>query len=122
MKRVLIIDDDRLYGAPETAVRAYTSAEAINRLSERSVWDEIWFDHDLGGDDTSMAVVEYLEQRHADDDPIWVGCVFVHSMNVVGAANLVRALSGMYPTRRIALPWRREARPEEQVEAVDQTS
>ena len=110
MRRVLIIDDDRLSGVPPGTVLAKSSTEAINRFKERSAWDDVYFDHDLGGSDTSMRVVEWLEQRLNEEHPIFIERAYVHSMNPAGAEALMRALRRMYPTRRIPLPWERSAR------------
>lgn len=110
MKRILIIDDDHLVGTPAGSVRALSSREAINRFEERSAWDQVWFDHDLGGADKATKVVEYLEERREAGHPVFIECVYVHSMNPAGADTLVKSLSRMYPTRRVPLPWERRSR------------
>ena len=51
----------------------------------------ISFDHDLGGDDTAMAVVKYMTERDLDENGRFIpeGFEFnVHSANPVGAANI----------------------------------
>ena len=111
MRHVLIIDDDdELDPRPEGAVQAYDHIEAVVALRSRSAWHEVWFDHDLGPRGDSMKVVEYLEERQEAGDPVRIDAVYVHSMNPSGAENLVKALSRLYPTRRVTLPWIRTTR------------
>jgi hypothetical protein len=54
--------------------------------------DELWLDHDLGGDDTIWPVVEVLERAAFDGHPVDVGVVYVHSANPAGAAKVVQVL------------------------------
>lgn len=77
---------------------ARSSAEAITLLLERGCPDEISFDHDLGGDDTAMAVARRLIDLDLDANGAFIPPNFrfwVHSANPVGAANL-RALLDRY--------------------------
>lgn len=111
MRRILIIDDDQLDGTPLGSVRAYDHVEAINRFIERRYWDEVWFDHDLGQKGDARKVMTYLEERRQSGNPVLIEAVYVHSMNPVGASELVAGLSKMYPTRRVPLPWKRTTRP-----------
>lgn len=93
----LFIDDLRDPIDPAWTV-ARSSAEAIALLLERGCPDEISFDHDLGGDDTAMAVVHRLIDLDLDADGAFIPLTFrfsVHSANPVGAANL-RALLERY--------------------------
>jgi len=73
----LWIDDIR--PAPEGWVQAYTSDQAISMLAENT-FDEVSFDHDLGGDDTSRRVILWI----CENDIPWPPVVRVHSMNNVG--------------------------------------
>jgi hypothetical protein len=68
---------------------AKTSATAISCLLIGPV-AEISFDHDLGGDDTTMPVARLIEQRAYDGakPPVWN----IHSANPVGRRNLEAAL------------------------------
>jgi hypothetical protein len=74
----LWVDDLRAAPAADWVV-ARTSAEAIERLSATD-FDELSLDHDLGGDDTTRAVVQWLCQ-HPDR---WPAAVRVHTANPVG--------------------------------------
>lgn len=55
--------------------------------------DELWLDHDLGGDSTTMPTIQWLEviaHNHPYHD--FVGQVFVHSMNPGTARAMVKIL------------------------------
>ncbi|MFE4512756.1 cyclic-phosphate processing receiver domain-containing protein [Kitasatospora sp. NPDC056783] len=90
---VLGIDD--LRPLPRATRIARTSHEGIRLLEEyrEGFVDELWLDHDLGGDDTVMPVVALLEKAAFDGRPFRIGTVFVHSANPVGAATVVRSLA-----------------------------
>ncbi|MFE4971293.1 cyclic-phosphate processing receiver domain-containing protein [Kitasatospora sp. NPDC056651] len=90
---VLGIDD--LRPLPGVTRIARTSGEGILLLEEHrdGFIDELWLDHDLGGDDTIMPVVALLEEAAFDGRPFRIGTVFVHSANPVGAATVVRSLA-----------------------------
>lgn len=93
----LFIDDLRDPVDPAWTI-ARSSAEAIALLLERGCPDEISFDHDLGGDDTAMAVARRLIDLDLDANGVFIPPTFrfgVHSANPVGAANL-RALLDRY--------------------------
>ena len=84
----LWIDDIRL--PPDSSwTWAKTSQEALALLN--SDCTEISFDHDLGGDDTSMPVARRVEELAFSGEqapPIW----HIHSANPVGRQNLKAAL------------------------------
>ncbi|MFB7383444.1 cyclic-phosphate processing receiver domain-containing protein [Kitasatospora purpeofusca] len=89
---VLGVDD--LRPLPQATRIARTSREGVRLLEEHRdrYVDELWLDHDLGGDDTVMPVVTLLEQAAFDGRPFRIGEVLVHSANPVGAATVVRSL------------------------------
>ncbi|MEU2723600.1 cyclic-phosphate processing receiver domain-containing protein [Streptomyces smyrnaeus] len=98
---VLGIDD--LRQLPGAARVARTSCEGIQLLREHrdSFIDELWLDHDLGGDDTIMPVVALLEEAAFSGRPFHIGTIFIHSANPVGAETIVRALTyWSYQVRR----------------------
>jgi hypothetical protein len=105
VKRVLVIDDERVFPSFEidgyeiTYVRC--SGDAMAALIE-SEWDEVWFDHDLGLDDNAMLVVKWMEFNPG----VWhIDKAYVHSMNTVGATNVLNRLKGLdVPTQRVGLP------------------
>lgn len=74
----LYIDD--LRPAPRGWALAKTSAEAIAILEASPVFEEISFDHDLGGEDTTRKVVLWL----CENEDKWPERAYVHSFNPVG--------------------------------------
>src|SRR5574343_1662990 len=108
----LFIDDERF--PPEKSVRdfaiARTSQEAINMMKEYVCPEFISFDHDLGGDDTAVIVVNWminkdLDRRSYGIDDLFIPNDFqfdVHSQNPVGAKN-IRELLNSYLTFRKSL-------------------
>lgn len=86
----LFIDDER-NPVDQGWVIARSSEEAIQAVSTTgSLPNEIAFDHDLGGDDTSMRFLTWMSIVVLDGiyaippDFVWS----VHSQNPVGAANI----------------------------------
>ncbi|MFE2532107.1 cyclic-phosphate processing receiver domain-containing protein [Streptomyces sp. NPDC059371] len=90
---VLGIDD--LRPLPRCTTIARTSREGIQLLEEHrdSYIDELWLDHDLGGDDTIMPVVTLMEEAAFNARPFQIGTVFVHSANPIGAETVIRSLA-----------------------------
>jgi len=85
----LWIDDMR--PAPEGWYWVKTSTEAIEWLKHNQPLI-ISFDHDLGDDDTSIAVANFLEEKAYNKEMgsfIW----YIHSANPVGRKNLNVILS-----------------------------
>lgn len=84
----LVIDDMRtIEFRKETPPHARTSQEGIELL-KAGVWDELWLDYDLGGDDTGMNVVRYILENN-----IHLEIIFIHSSNPVGANRMVEELN-----------------------------
>ena len=100
--RILWVDDER---TPDfEAVIARTSEEALSLISDG--WDEVWLDHDLGGEDTSRPIVSFLEEQSIIYGIVFeIGKFFVHSKNPVGAKWLADGIdkSG-YRVMRVELP------------------
>ena len=99
---VILIDDLRSFGDGRTAEVARTSAAGVDLLAGHRARriDELWLDHDLGGDDTIWPVVEILERAAFEEQPFDIGVVNVHSANPAGAARIARALRRWgYPVR-----------------------
>jgi hypothetical protein len=91
---ILLIDDMRSFLDGRAAQVARTSAagvEALQRLGTERL-DELWLDHDLGGDDTIWPVIELLERAAFEGHPFDIGVVYIHSANPAGAARMVQAL------------------------------
>jgi len=97
---ILFVDDlrnpeDRGFDVNSVVTRS--SAETISWLEENGVPDFITFDHDLGGDDTAMDVVDFLIERDLDTCGEFISEDFtfnVHSDNPVGKANIEGKLNG----------------------------
>ena len=103
MPKVLVIDDLRIIKnlPAEDTWYARNSSDALTMILKET-WEQTWFDHDLGEDDDSMKVVQWIEERyHFEGWLPTLGNVFVHTANPVGAKNLTLALSKMYPVRRV---------------------
>ncbi|MDG4789385.1 hypothetical protein O7626_26255 [Micromonospora sp. WMMD1102] len=91
---IVLVDDLRSFVDGRGAQVARTSAagvEFLERYRGRRL-DELWLDHDLGGDDTIWPVVEVLERAAFDRRPFDVGVINVHSANPAGAAKIAQVL------------------------------
>lgn len=94
---ILLIDDLRVFKDNRECVIARNSSEALQFLNDGTVWDEIWFDHDLGivetiGIDSTMRVVDYMCEQAFNDNPIAVNKVYVHTSNPVGGKQIMTSL------------------------------
>lgn len=77
----------------ENTVIARSSHEAIELIGEMGMPAHIFFDHDLGGDDTAMNLVHWMIEKDIDEDILKPGFTFsIHSSNPVGADNISGAL------------------------------
>ncbi|MEU9509416.1 cyclic-phosphate processing receiver domain-containing protein [Micromonospora sp. NPDC048170] len=92
--RVLLVDDLRSFVDGRVAQIVRTSAAGIEALEghRRDRLEELWLDHDLGGDDTIWPVVEVLELAAFEGQPFDIGVVYVHSANPAGAAKIAQVL------------------------------
>ncbi|MCO5970215.1 cyclic-phosphate processing receiver domain-containing protein [Actinoallomurus soli] len=90
----IILGVDDLRALPGATQIARTSREGIRLLEEHRDHriDELWLDHDLGGDDSIMPIVAVLEEAAFGGRPFDIGMVFVHSANPSGAETMVRVL------------------------------
>ncbi|NDU74612.1 hypothetical protein GWI34_18535 [Actinomadura sp. DSM 109109] len=99
----VIIGIDDLRPLPRVTRIARTSREGVQLLEEHrdGFIDELWLDHDLGGDDSIMPVVTVLEEAAFNGHPLQIGVIFVHSANPSGAETVVRVLKRWnYEVRR----------------------
>jgi hypothetical protein len=97
----LFIDDLRKPASGSWVV-ARTSHEAIALLENWGCPDVISFDHDLGGDDTAMAVVKKMIEMDMDAEGRFIPADFkylVHSANPVGRENIVGLLQSYLTSR-----------------------
>ncbi len=94
MRRILFVDDLRDFPLPDLNADIVRSSEAaLEQLKSGKAYDEIWLDHDLGGDDTSMPIVYWLAERAFNGNPYPVEKVVVHTANPVGRKNIVSSLT-----------------------------
>ncbi|MFB4316311.1 cyclic-phosphate processing receiver domain-containing protein [Actinomadura sp. 21ATH] len=105
MTVILAVDDVR--ELPRATRIARTSQEGVRLLEEHRAReiDELWLDHDLGGEDSIMPVVTLLERAAFDGRPFTIGTVYVHSANPIGAETVVRVLKRWsYNVRQVPAP------------------
>jgi len=88
--RKLYVDDIRNpKGTFDKITRS--SEETIEYLTRFGCPDFISWDHDLGGDDTSMVIVKWLIEMDLDMSGEFIPDTFtwnIHSANPVGASNI----------------------------------
>lgn len=88
MKKLFI--DDLRNPPADGYVVVRTSEEANVWLAENGIPDVISFDHDLGGDDTTISVIRFIYDLILNEKtnfPEGFTCI-VHSANPVGAQNI----------------------------------
>ncbi|MFG1891678.1 cyclic-phosphate processing receiver domain-containing protein [Micromonospora sp. NPDC049051] len=92
--RVVLVDDLRSFVNGRSAEVARSSAAGVQLLDRYrgQRLDELWLDHDLGGDDTVWPVVEVLERAAFEEHRFDIGIVYVHSANPAGAMKIVQVL------------------------------
>ena len=94
----VLVDDVRSFrdGRPCLVARSSAAGVALLQSLTGQRIDELWLDHDLGGDDTIWPVVsELIEHRFS------VGTVVVHAARSGPAMRVVQALRGVgYEVRR----------------------
>ncbi|MGN9765342.1 cyclic-phosphate processing receiver domain-containing protein [Micromonospora sp. SD12] len=103
-RTIVLVDDLRSFVDGRSAEVAPTSAagvELLHRYRDGHV-DELWLDHDLGGNDTIWPVVEVLERAAFEKRPFYIGVVNVHSCNPGGAAKIAQVLRNWGYRVRIA--------------------
>jgi hypothetical protein len=74
---------------------ARTSSHAISLLGEIQ-FDFISFDHDLGGDDNSMKIFDFIEKKFYQDGVMFHFDWFIHSANPAGKRDLHTALTRLF--------------------------
>lgn len=90
MSQILFIDDERTPPHQEEVEIARTSEQALQMIRSNS-YSELWLDHDLGGEDTIMPVVDMLAEKAFNDEP-YPADIVVHTANPVGRETIVRVL------------------------------
>lgn len=89
MSYKLFIDDERYPTTPDWMI-ARTSFDAIWMVENYGMPTEIAFDHDLGGEDTTMAFLKWLEQKLMEEFVAFPTNFkySIHSQNPIGAKNI----------------------------------
>lgn len=103
--QVVLIDDLRSFVDGRPADVARTSVAGIELLQRRRAHrlDELWLDHDLGGEDTVWPVIELLERAASEGASFDIGTVYVHSSNPPGARRIVQSLGRLgYDVRLVS--------------------
>lgn len=91
MKYTLFIDDERIPAQKEVGeiiVIARTSNVAIEVVKQFGIPSKICFDHDLGGDDTSIKFINWLIDHIIDNGHVEQINYDVHSQNPIGESNI----------------------------------
>lgn len=90
----LFIDDERMPVHPDFII-ARNSYDAIWMINNYGFPIEIAFDHDLGGQDTAMRVVAYLEELvYIKEVKLPKNFTYtVHSQNPIGKKNIIIAMN-----------------------------
>lgn len=92
------IDDERFpAGNVEDWVVFRTSKEVIEYTKVHGLPDFVSFDHDLGGEDTSMVFINWLIEQVLDGTILFpAGFDFdVHSQNPIGAKNIFSKMENL---------------------------
>ncbi len=94
MKYKLFIDDER-FPVQDDWLVARSSADAMSYVDKYGFPEEIAFDHDLGGEDTSMKFIHMLIDEYYDrPNEIPKNFTFsVHSQNPVGKENITQLMN-----------------------------
>jgi hypothetical protein len=87
---IVLIDDVRWFrdARPCLMARSSASGVALLRSLVGEPIEQLWLDHDLGGDDTVMPVIDLLCAEHLD-----VAVIFIHSFNPKGAVVMRQRLA-----------------------------
>jgi len=81
-----------------------SSAEAIDYVTTHGMTDYASFDHDLGGDDTTMVFLRWLIDYDMDNGGSIISPDFtwnVHSSNPVGEVNIDGLLNSYMNTKKL---------------------
>jgi len=89
---ILFLDDDEerctaFLKKNANVVIVHTAMDAILALQEKYYWDYVFLDHDLGGYDDGMTVVEWIVTNRPH-----IGQMFIHSWNPPAADMMTNTL------------------------------
>jgi hypothetical protein len=99
----VLIDDVRRFQDGRPCQVARSSRQGVDLLTElqASRIDDLWLDHDLGGEDTIWPVIEMLEQAALAGCPWEIGVLHVHAARPGPAHHMMISLrrTGYQPVR-----------------------
>ena len=93
---IVVIDDTKSFPIPGPVEYARTLAAGFSLLEEHEVIDQLWLDHDLGGDETIRPLVLQLAENAFNGNIKSIGCIIICSLNVVGANWIASTLMKYY--------------------------
>lgn len=102
-KTYLYLDDIRTPKTDKPWVILRSSQEAIDYVKEHGMFNEASFDHDLGGEDTTMVFLAWLIEYDLDNDGKIIPDDFswnIHSANNVGRDNIQGILDSYIKFKR----------------------
>jgi len=93
---ILVIDDVKTFPFPDDVevIYARTLSDGYRLLTENL--DQLWLDHDLGGDDTIRPLVLMLAEAAYNGQPWSIGRIIICSLNPVGIDWIFSTLSPYY--------------------------
>lgn len=104
---ILVIDDVKSFPFEDVGkevLYARTLAEGFHLLDEYDQLDELWLDHDLGGEDTIRPLVLQLAESAFNGTPKKIDLVVICSLNAPGADWIASTLERWYPVTRCIDP------------------
>lgn len=92
----LFIDDERIPATDDWCI-VRSSEDAIKWISKNGIPSYISFDHDLGGEDNSMIIVNWIVEQVLDEKLFFPESFdfYVHSQNPVGKENIENLLTNL---------------------------
>jgi hypothetical protein len=89
---ILVVDDLRIFSdkiGDNIVHHSLSSADAIKFLEENfPMVSEVWLDYDLGGEDTVVPVINWLEEKAHTGKANHICCIRILTSNPVGAQKI----------------------------------
>ena len=98
--KILVIDDER---TPKFEAKIVRSSDEAIPLILYNYWDEVWFDWDLGGDDTAGNIIYAIEESAFFGQIPNFRTAVIHTSNPVGRMLLDKTLSKWYNIKHVDL-------------------
>lgn len=109
---VVVIDDLRSFREgmglhADLVLRTEREAlEWAEKLTKDDIIEQLWFDHDLGEDESgnvtsTIPIVNHLEKLAFFDEEPEIHQILVHTSNTVGGNTIVAALKRFYHVTRV---------------------